>query len=227
MDHEGCPRRPVEAGERAQPERRPRGPLRGAHLGVGVADAGAHRLLPSASPSRRPAPSSTAPRRRFTCSSSASDSSRSVRCSRAEEDRVLLAYRASGEEGALPRLRQHPRGHRPGARRQDRWRALRRPRREGDAGPPLPRGEDRARALEGRVGRKYRAAPGLPRHQAPRRRRRLIRETGLDASAINQLLWDTYKPFQVWYPFAAIGVASLIGLILFSQASKRWKDLDV
>lgn len=55
----------------------------------------------------------------------------------------------------------------------------------------------------------------------------LIRETGLDASAINQLLWDTYKPFQVWYPFAAIGVASLIGLILFSQASKRWKDLDV
>ena len=27
--------------------------------------------------------------------------------------------------------------------------------------------------------------------------------------------------------FAAIGLASLIGMLIFTQRSKRWKDLDV
>jgi hypothetical protein len=47
------------------------------------------------------------------------------------------------------------------------------------------------------------------------------------ASRVTQLLWDTYQPYQVWYWFSLVGLCSLIGLVAFSQVSKRWKDLDV
>jgi proton-dependent oligopeptide transporter, POT family len=50
---------------------------------------------------------------------------------------------------------------------------------------------------------------------------------GGDASAVNDLLWTTYKPYQVWYWFSAVGFASLAGIMIFSHVSKRWKDLDV
>lgn len=51
--------------------------------------------------------------------------------------------------------------------------------------------------------------------------------TGLDPSAATRLLWDTYDPqYAVWLPFAAIGVASAIGLAIFGQMAKRWKDMD-
>ena len=55
----------------------------------------------------------------------------------------------------------------------------------------------------------------------------LMRVLGQDAHAVNQLLWDTYRPYQVWYPFAAVGLCSLLGMIAFSRMSWRWKDLDV
>ena len=55
----------------------------------------------------------------------------------------------------------------------------------------------------------------------------LLSVRGEDAGAVNQLLWETYKPYQVWYWFSAVGFASLIGIIAFGQISKRWKDLDV
>ena len=50
---------------------------------------------------------------------------------------------------------------------------------------------------------------------------------GQDANAISDLLWATYKPYQVWYWFSAVGLASLVGLVVFSQLSKRWKDMNV
>ncbi|MDB4943682.1 MAG: Di-/tripeptide transporter [Labilithrix sp.] len=50
---------------------------------------------------------------------------------------------------------------------------------------------------------------------------------GQDANATTDLLWATYKPYHVWYWFSAVGLASVIGIIAFSQVSKRWKDLDV
>jgi hypothetical protein len=55
----------------------------------------------------------------------------------------------------------------------------------------------------------------------------LVKELGQDPNAVNQLLWTTYRPYQVWYPFAIIGVCSLLGILTFSQVSKRWKDMDV
>jgi hypothetical protein len=50
---------------------------------------------------------------------------------------------------------------------------------------------------------------------------------GQDANAANAVLWSTYKPYQVWYWFSAVGFASLAGILIFSRVSKRWKDLDV
>jgi len=48
-----------------------------------------------------------------------------------------------------------------------------------------------------------------------------------DPNAVNDLLWSVYKPYHVWYWFSAVGLASLIGLVAFSQISKRWKDMNV
>jgi hypothetical protein len=54
-----------------------------------------------------------------------------------------------------------------------------------------------------------------------------VKVLGQDGKSVNQLLWDTYRPYTIWYIFSAIGVASLVGMLLFSRASKRWKDMDV
>jgi MFS family permease len=55
----------------------------------------------------------------------------------------------------------------------------------------------------------------------------LVQVLGQDARHVNQLLWDTYHPFQVWYPFALAGLCSLGGILVFSHLSKRWKDMNV
>ncbi|MCC6523164.1 MAG: MFS transporter [Polyangiaceae bacterium] len=54
----------------------------------------------------------------------------------------------------------------------------------------------------------------------------LREELGQDGASVTRLLWDTYAPYQVWYLFAGVGVASLIGLILYSQRAKRWGTLN-
>ncbi|MBX3258416.1 MAG: MFS transporter [Labilithrix sp.] len=55
----------------------------------------------------------------------------------------------------------------------------------------------------------------------------LVKELGQDPNVVNELLWNTYRPYQVWYPFALVGLCSLVGMIVFSQVSKRWKNMDV
>lgn len=51
--------------------------------------------------------------------------------------------------------------------------------------------------------------------------------TGLDATAATQMLWDTYSPqYNVWIPFAAVGVISAIALFIFGQMAKKWSDMN-
>jgi MFS family permease len=45
---------------------------------------------------------------------------------------------------------------------------------------------------------------------------RLQETLGMDAVRATQLLWDTYHPYQLWYPFAAIGLGAALGIALFS-----------
>ncbi len=56
---------------------------------------------------------------------------------------------------------------------------------------------------------------------------RLQEVSGLDATAATELLWRTYSPGpRVWLPFAAIGVAAIIALVVFARLARRWQDMD-
>jgi hypothetical protein len=35
------------------------------------------------------------------------------------------------------------------------------------------------------------------------------------------LLWDTYEPQRIWMTFALIGAASMVGLVVFDQITRR------
>ena len=51
--------------------------------------------------------------------------------------------------------------------------------------------------------------------------------TGLGPVEATRMLWDTYSPqYHVWIPFACIGVAAIIALVIFSQMAKRWSDMN-
>ncbi|WP_161554881.1 MFS transporter [Ereboglobus luteus] len=51
--------------------------------------------------------------------------------------------------------------------------------------------------------------------------------TGLDAATATRLLWDTYSPnVNVWIPFAAVGVVSVIALAIFARMARRWSDMN-
>jgi dipeptide/tripeptide permease len=51
--------------------------------------------------------------------------------------------------------------------------------------------------------------------------------TGLNAIEATDLLWHTYSPGpNVWYPFAGIGVAAIIALVVFARLARRWQDMD-
>ena len=54
----------------------------------------------------------------------------------------------------------------------------------------------------------------------------LVAHTGNDPIAMTSILWDAYQPYLVWYPIAAIGVASTLGLLMFAQRAKRWSDMN-
>nr|MCU0673187.1 MFS transporter [Myxococcota bacterium] len=54
----------------------------------------------------------------------------------------------------------------------------------------------------------------------------LMTELGKSGTEATDLLWVTYEPHRIWYVFAAIGVASTIGLFFFNRAAKRWSDLN-
>ena len=49
----------------------------------------------------------------------------------------------------------------------------------------------------------------------------------LDAGAATRLLWATYHPWRLWIPFAAIGVASSIGIAIYGRWVRRYEAKDV
>ncbi len=51
--------------------------------------------------------------------------------------------------------------------------------------------------------------------------------TGMDAIEATDVLWRMYNPqYNVWIPFASIGVVAVIALIIFAQMAKRWQDMN-
>jgi proton-dependent oligopeptide transporter, POT family len=64
---------------------------------------------------------------------------------------------------------------------------------------------------------------GVPRTDAMQKLQEI---TGMDPAAATQMLWNTYSPQRVWIPFLAIGVLAAVGLWIFGQRAKRWKDMN-
>jgi proton-dependent oligopeptide transporter, POT family len=53
------------------------------------------------------------------------------------------------------------------------------------------------------------------------------RVLNLDPNAATRLLWDTYHPYQVWYPFVALGLLSAVLIWFYSLWIKRYEHADV
>src|SRR5262245_2097611 len=55
----------------------------------------------------------------------------------------------------------------------------------------------------------------------------LQRVTGLDAVRATQLLWNAYHPWKLWIPFAGVGIASAIGIWLYSIWVRKYEAADL
>ncbi len=49
----------------------------------------------------------------------------------------------------------------------------------------------------------------------------------LDAVQATNLLWSTYHPYRLWYQFAAIGIASAIGIFFYARWAKKFESPEV
>ncbi len=52
---------------------------------------------------------------------------------------------------------------------------------------------------------------------------KLQEHLGISAVEATNLLWKTYNPYKLWYPFAAIGFASAIGIYFYSLWVKKYE----
>jgi MFS family permease len=76
---------------------------------------------------------------------------------------------------------------------------------------------------DGKVG-SLEATLGVPRTEAMTKLQEL---TGMDAVQATRTLWVEYSPqYHVWIPFACIGLAAIVALVVFSRMAKRWKDMN-
>ncbi len=56
---------------------------------------------------------------------------------------------------------------------------------------------------------------------------RLMEVTHTNAVDATRLLWNTYHPYTLWYEFMAIGIASAIGMLIYSVWVKRFEAADI
>jgi proton-dependent oligopeptide transporter, POT family len=49
----------------------------------------------------------------------------------------------------------------------------------------------------------------------------------LDAGAATRLLWTAYHPWKLWIPFAAVGIASAIGIAIYAKWVSRYESPEV
>ncbi|MEW5795194.1 MAG: MFS transporter [Candidatus Zixiibacteriota bacterium] len=56
---------------------------------------------------------------------------------------------------------------------------------------------------------------------------KLMEITGKSAQEVTDLLWNVYDPYKLWYQFAAIGIASALGMLLYSRWVRKQEAPDV
>jgi proton-dependent oligopeptide transporter, POT family len=50
----------------------------------------------------------------------------------------------------------------------------------------------------------------------------LIVATHLDAQRATDVLWSTYHPESVWYPFVGLGIVTAVAMVLYARSARRW-----
>ena len=45
----------------------------------------------------------------------------------------------------------------------------------------------------------------------------------MDAAQVTRLLWDTYQPWKLWFPFAAIGIVAAVCMFFYGRAARKWE----
>jgi hypothetical protein len=64
----------------------------------------------------------------------------------------------------------------------------------------------------------------VPRNQAMEALQQALQ---LDARQATELLWHTYHPWELWYPFAAVGIASAVGIWFYARWARRYEAADI
>lgn len=49
----------------------------------------------------------------------------------------------------------------------------------------------------------------------------------VDAAQATRVLWDAYHPYQLWYPFAALGLISAVGIFFYARWAKKYEAADI
>lgn len=55
----------------------------------------------------------------------------------------------------------------------------------------------------------------------------LVDRLGQSHQQVTSMLWDEYDPYRLWYRFALVGVASAIGMVLYSRWMRKHEAPDV
>jgi MFS family permease len=55
----------------------------------------------------------------------------------------------------------------------------------------------------------------------------LQQATHLGAGPATELLWRTYRPFQLWYPFAGVGILSAVAIFFYARWVRQYEGADV
>ena len=56
---------------------------------------------------------------------------------------------------------------------------------------------------------------------------KLVEISGLSHQEATNVLWAAYKPYELWYDFAAIGIASAVGMYFYGRWVKKFEAPDV
>lgn len=64
---------------------------------------------------------------------------------------------------------------------------------------------------------------GIDRSAAYETLKTQLNQTG---PQVTELLWNTYQPYQVWYPIAAIGAVSILALLVYNWRAQYWADMN-
>jgi len=56
---------------------------------------------------------------------------------------------------------------------------------------------------------------------------KLVELTGMTHQEATDMLWAAYKPYELWYQFAAVGVVSALLMLLYSRWVKKYEAPDV